>query len=145
MDNETLKKYNKLYTPSERKQLIAESLKAYREFYNLQQKEVANEIGINAQTYNTYESGRSEPPAEILVRLSMLYNVPVDVLVQKDNMSKDTQAAKEQLELYEKQIQELKLKLANADPNTKAQLTQFLEGMEKLTQQIKDSQEKKKP
>ena len=88
MNIELLKKYDNLYDQSERKILTAVMLCAYREANNLQKKEVAELIGIKPQTYGAYESGRNETPTEVLVRLSILYDVPVDVLIQRDNMSK---------------------------------------------------------
>ena len=94
MNTELLKQYNNLYDVTERKALIADMLTAFREMNRLQKKDVAEYLGIKPQTYNAYESGRNEPPAEILVRLSLLYDVPIDVLVQKDNMSKTQKSAK---------------------------------------------------
>ena len=54
-----------------------------RELYGLQMKEIASYIGINNQTYRTYEIGRNEAPQEVIVRLSFLYEVPTDYLLQK--------------------------------------------------------------
>lgn len=136
--NKQFEIYNNLYDNNERKQLIAEMIREYRNMNKLSQKEIAEYIGVNTQTYGAYESGRNEPPAEVLVRLSLFYEIPIDILVQRDNMSKDKMTAKKQLEEYEKQIQELKEQLSNSDPNVQAQLKDFLEGMENLTQAIKE-------
>ncbi len=35
------------------------------------QKEVAEAIGVSTQSYATYERGRNEAPAEVLIRLAM--------------------------------------------------------------------------
>lgn len=78
------KKYNGEFTVEERKAMTAQMLQELRKTKKLSQKEVAGQLNIPATTYNTYESGRTEPPIEILVRLSHLYGYPVDVIVQRD-------------------------------------------------------------
>lgn len=77
-------KYNGEFTIEERKLMTAQALQELRKAKKLSQKEVAAYLNIPATTYNTYESGRTEPPIEILVRLSHLYGVPIDVIVQRD-------------------------------------------------------------
>ncbi len=133
---EKLKLYNNLYTNKERKILIKESLEMLRNTAGLQQKEVAELIGIKYQTYCNYESGRSEPPAEILVRLSKLYEVPIDVIVQADNMNKNTDIYKAQIELYKEQIAELKEKLKTADTQTQIALNGMINQLEKVIEKI---------
>lgn len=135
MNTELLKRYNNLYDVTERKALIADMLTAFREMNRLQKKDVAEYLGIKPQTYNAYESGRNEPPAEILVRLSLLYDVPIDVLVQKDNMSKTQKSAKEQLDYYDKQIDQLKEELIKTGNSEDIQL--FLDGVKQLTEAMK--------
>jgi len=73
--------YENIYTVSERKKLISQTLKYLRNLKHYTQKEVAEKLGINTEAYATYERGRNEPPAEMLVRLSFLYYVPIDVIV----------------------------------------------------------------
>ncbi|MBQ8245627.1 MAG: helix-turn-helix transcriptional regulator [Lachnospiraceae bacterium] len=137
---EKLKAYNNLYSVKERKELITESLKTYRLLSHLQQKEVAELIGINYQTYCSYENGRSEPPAEILVRLSKLYEIPVDVLVQVDNFNKDKNNQQAQLDIYKKEVEELKEKIAEADPQTKFALNMMLNQINKLIAAIENAE-----
>lgn len=136
---EKLKIYNYLYSKQERKQLTAEALKAFRMQSGLQQKDVAKLLQISQQTYQTYENGRSEPPIEILVRLSFLYDVPIELLVQQTNFNKETKSdtANKIIEQYEKDIAELKEKIKTADPVTQMQLKVLLEGIEKLNNTIK--------
>ena len=76
--------YNGEFTIEQRKIMTAQVLQELRKVKKLSQKEVAAKLNIPATTYNTYESGRTEPPIEILVRLSYLYSVPVDLIVQRD-------------------------------------------------------------
>ncbi len=65
-----------------RKQLIAESLTLLRKARNYTQKEVAEFLGIHPVTYNGYEKAKNEPSAEMIVRLSYLYQVPTDLILQ---------------------------------------------------------------
>lgn len=135
MNVDALKTYDNQFTTSERKQLVAEMLKAMRETEKLQQKELAELLGIKPQTYSAYELGRNEPPVEILVRLSKLYDVPIDILVQKD-ANKDSAKAKEQLEMFDKQIQELKKEMLEKGSN--AEMEQFIKAIEGFTSTLKD-------
>lgn len=76
--------YKGEFTIEERKAMTAQALRELRTVKKLSQKEVAAHLGIPATTYNTYESGRTEPPIEILVRLSHLYGMPIDMIVQRN-------------------------------------------------------------
>ena len=110
---EMLVAYKGEFTIEERKNMTAQALKELRKGKKLSQKEVAAYINIPATTYNTYESGRTEPPIEILVRLSHLYELPIDVIVQRDrtyctadDVGKQMAVFKEQLDELDKQIAE---------------------------------------
>ncbi|MCD7827649.1 MAG: helix-turn-helix domain-containing protein [Clostridiales bacterium] len=147
---EQLKAYNYLYNKEERRKVTANAIKALRIDAKLQQKEVADLLRIKETTYQSYENGRAEPPTEILVRLSFLYELPIDIIVQKTNFDKDTEKTKEILTAYDEQIIELEEKLKGANPVLKAQLTPILEKLKKTTQEIKDetnngSSDNKKP
>lgn len=139
MDTRLLKTYNNLYDQTERKIMTASMIQAFRETHGLQKKEVAELIDIKPQTYGAYESGRNETPIEVLVRLSMLYNVPVDVLVQRDNMSRTDKTAKEQLELYDEQIKELREAMLKGDSEATEQFSKLIEGLQALTDAIKEN------
>lgn len=139
MNIELLKKYDNLYNQTERKQLIALMICEFRKANGLQKKEVAELIGIKPQTYGAYESGRNETPAEVLVRLSMLYDVPVDVLIQRDNMSKTEKSAQEQLEYYDEQINQLREDLLKGDPKTKEAFSQFIDSVQAMTDALKEN------
>lgn len=108
---EKLKKYNYLYNKQERKELIARNIIELRKNARLQQKEVAELLKVQYQTYRNYESGASEPPAEMLVRLSKLYEIPVDIIIGADNYSKDKDKARKIFEEQEREISELRAKV----------------------------------
>ena len=105
--------YKGEFTIEQRKIMTAEALQELRKARKLSQKEVAAHLNIPATTYNTYESGRTEPPIEILVRLSHLYGMPIDIIVQRDrtyttaeDVGQKMIAFKEQLAEIDKQIAE---------------------------------------
>jgi len=51
---------------------------------NKTQHELANELILTRSRYISYEYGKSEPPIEILVRISKYYNISIDLLVTVD-------------------------------------------------------------
>lgn len=138
MNIEKLQNYNNLYDNTERKQLIAESMILFRTSNNLQMKEVAELIGITPQAYGAYERGRNEPPTEVLVRLSMLYDVSIDVLVQRDNFNKDRLTVKKQLDMYDEQIKQLRAELLKGDPEAQKALTEMLNTIQSLTDTMRE-------
>ncbi len=128
--------YNNIFTQAERKKLIAETLKFLRNSKRMTQQEVAEILDIQQQTYATYERGRNEPPAEILVRLSYLYDVPVDIIIQRDNMSKDETTLKNQIEMFDEVIDEMRNKVLSGDPEMRKQLSQLTETISDFTKAI---------
>ena len=117
-----------------------ETLEEIRKSKGYSQKQVAAFIKVKPTTYNTYESGRTEPPAEILVRLSYLYRTPVDTLVQRDRLHRGALDIQKQLEEYQKQARLMEEQLtANNGDNPAAQaileaMKQVIEGMKSMNQ-----------
>ena len=99
--------YNGEFTVEERKAMTAEMLRELRKAKKLSQKEVAGQLNIPATTYNTYESGRTEPPIEILVRLSYLYKLPVDVIVQRERTYKTADDVGKQMAEFKEELAQL--------------------------------------
>lgn len=142
MGKEELKNYNNLYDTTERKKLIATMLTEFRKVNGYQQKEVAELIGIKSQTYNAYESGRNETPAEILVRLSILYDTPIDILVQRDNTTKEKKSVQTTLDIYDKEIQGLREELLKGDPKAQEVFTKLLDGIQDFTNALRENSNK---
>lgn len=123
--------YNGEFTIEQRKIMTAQILQELRKSKKLSQKEVAGNLNIPATTYNTYESGRTEPPIEILVRLSYLYGMPVDFIVQRDRLYTSA-------EDVTKQMTEFKAELADMEKQIKEQgvsapgVPEFMEMLNKL-------------
>ena len=121
-------------TEDERKRMIGQTVTSVRKGKGYSQKEVAALLGISQATYSTYERGRTEPPTEILVRLSYLFDCPVDILVQRDRLARTNEDAQKQIDELKRQLQECEEQMAaNGGDNPVAQA--FLESMNALLRQ----------
>lgn len=130
MDNSQIA-YNGEFTIEERKAMTAQVLQELRKGRKLSQKEVAAHLNIPATTYNTYESGRTEPPIEILVRLSHLYGVPTDLIVQRDRTYRTADDVGRQLAEYKAQLAEFDKQLAENGTDVPG-VMDFLASLNKL-------------
>lgn len=109
--------YGNKFTVEERKQFIAEAIEELRKAKGISQKEAAAAIGVTQATYSTYERGRTEPPVEILVRMSYLFDCPVDILVQRNRLYRDASEALKQAEQYRAEIAQIEAALMEQDGN----------------------------
>ena len=130
MDN-LLGDYQCQFSIEERKQLVAQMIQELRKAKKMTQKEVADAIGVKLPTYSTYETGRSEPPVEILVRLSFLFGVSLDVLAQKERLYKDTKNLAEQLNNFKAEIAKAEEELAKRG-DSNPELVLFIEGLKNM-------------
>lgn len=62
------------------------------------QKEIADILGVDRTTYVKYENGNSEPNFEMLRKLSDLFDVSIDYLLEQKELPADEQLI---LKLYE--------------------------------------------
>ncbi len=63
-------------------------LKEIREDRDLLQKDVAKILGIKQQQYSEYEIGKRVIPIEYLSKLADFYNVSIDYILSKTDVSK---------------------------------------------------------
>lgn len=130
--------YECQFSVEERKQIVAQTIQDFRKAKKLTQKDVAEAIGVKLPTYSTYETGRSEPPIEILVRLSYLFDVPIDALVQKERTYRNNQELTEQINAYKAEIAKAEEILAQQDgENPEARL--FVEGLKKMLEAVEEA------
>lgn len=61
-----------------------EKLKYYRESVNLSQSELATRLEVSRQTFARWESGRSFPDLESIVKLSTVFDVSIDELLKEE-------------------------------------------------------------
>ena len=137
--------YGNAFNVSERKELIGEMLRALRQATNLTQSELANLIGIKPVTYSTYENGTREAPAEIVVRLSLLYGIPTDVILQQTRFSRDDYDAQKQIDFIDEQLYELRNMITDKESELNPQFTQLMQAMTdaftKMSEQISEINE----
>lgn len=140
--------YGKYFDISERKKLIGEALTDARKSFGLSQSDLADLLGIKAGTYSTYEKGTREAPAEIIVRLSILYNIPTDILLQTTRYRYEHLISNEQFKQLDKELKELR-ELAHEDkelnPEFKAILETMADAFGTMTEQLKEINEKAIP
>jgi transcriptional regulator with XRE-family HTH domain len=61
--------------------VLADNLRALREKYNITQKQVADQLNIDRSTYSYYETGKSCPTLDTLIRLARIFNTSTDNLL----------------------------------------------------------------
>ncbi len=59
-----------------------------REDKDLNQTQVAKILGMSQTGYSKYETGENDIPTQILIKLSVFYNVSVDYLLGQTNNPK---------------------------------------------------------
>lgn len=133
-------RYGNLFDMSERKELIGEMLKTLRQASGATQAEIADYLGIKVGTYSTYEKGTREAPAEIVVRLSILYDVPTDVILQQSRYSKDGYVAQKQIDQMNDQLDELRSIITNQNeelnPEFASLMTMMTDAFSKMNEQL---------
>lgn len=63
---------------------IAKNIKHLREIKGLTQTQLSVDLNISKSRIGSYEEGRSDPPIEILIELSVYFKLPIDALVKND-------------------------------------------------------------
>jgi transcriptional regulator with XRE-family HTH domain len=61
--------------------LLAKNIKLFRLYNGYTQKQVADILNIERSTYAYYESGKSVPDIETIIKLARLYNISIDFLL----------------------------------------------------------------
>ena len=61
--------------------LIGKMLKRYRENCGLTQLQVAKALNVDRSTYTYYETGTTTPSAQVIIKLSKIFNVPYTVFM----------------------------------------------------------------
>ena len=60
---------------------VAENIKQARKAVGMSQDELAEHIGANRVTISKYENGLTEPNIDMLRKLSVIFNVSIDDLI----------------------------------------------------------------
>lgn len=65
---------------------LSEKLKLCRSSKKLTQLEVSNKLNVSRKTISGWENGHSYPDTDCLVKLSDIYNIPLDDLLRNDKL-----------------------------------------------------------
>lgn len=84
---------------------IGNRLKIYRNACSLTQGEVADKLGVTRQAISNWERGQSIPDLEMLQKISLLYNIKLEKLLEEDTVdtsssSKDVPVEKKYLSYF---------------------------------------------
>ena len=85
---------------------INERVKEFRNQLHLSQLYVANYLGINRATYTQMENGNRKITAEEISKLSALFGVSADILLNNNNMSQPVTIFARSFEKLDKADQE---------------------------------------
>ena len=82
---------------------LGERFKYYRKCKGLKQKDAADLIGINNYQLGNYETNRSEPSIDVLKKMSRVYEVSIDKLVDNKRFKTNNEllSAQEPIDIEE--------------------------------------------
>lgn len=106
----------------------------------LTQNEAAENFGISQQTYQKYESGKTEPPYDLLCDFAIFYGVSTDYLLGREPAPPPTNPF-EVLGLKKSVDDDEFIRLYNTLPDFAKQI--FVDTMAKLAQATSDNLQKK--
>ena len=69
--------------------MFNDRLKELRNKAGLKQSELGEKVGVSSSTIGMYEQGRRSPDREMLIKLSNVFNVTLDYLVDNNNIKTD--------------------------------------------------------
>lgn len=64
--------------------VFSENLRYLRETRNESQQKAADQLEIKRSRYEPYESGKTEPPYELLIKMSRHYSISIDLMLTVD-------------------------------------------------------------
>lgn len=82
---------------------VGKRIREYRKIYNLSQEQLAEKIFVSRQTVSNWENDKTYPDIQIIVSLSILFNVSLDELIRED-------------------LEEMKMKISNKKANKRADI-----------------------
>ena len=61
--------------------MLSQRLKQFRESCGLTQKQIAEVLNVDRSTYTYYETGKSQPTIDTLIKLAKIFSVSIDALL----------------------------------------------------------------
>lgn len=104
---------------------VGNIIRELREDKSYTQRQLAKMIGISSGCLSKYETGKTLPAPDILIKLADVFNVSVDYLIGKNNLKCDYESLKND---YIKSYTcfDLLNDALSLDPEYRKQLTDFL-------------------
>lgn len=110
------------------------TLRKYREKMELTQKQLAEVLNIDRSTYSYYETGKSVPPIETLIKLARIFNTTVDNLLgyereENEPVNDDTNIynkSRENFALLSEDEQAIIMKYRQLSPEEQSKLNKFI-------------------
>lgn len=130
--------YGNMYDKQERKKIVAINLERLRKENGYTQTRIAELLGITKTAYFPYEKGTAEPSIEMLVRLSYLYNVPIDIIVGKEYLAKAPKKYNIMLNAFQTDCERIKKKLETEQPENADELMTVMTSLEAMIESIKE-------
>lgn len=131
------------------------NIRYFRKKLGLNQVAFADLIGAKRNTISDYERGRSNPSIDLLRKMSELFSISLDELIEKDmsqlstyNLSEEelkvNKLEEETIVYYSKVVGELDENiLADISENKRLQISQFIERLQFDLQQLKQQNDNK--
>lgn len=66
---------------------IGKKLKELRTSCKMTQDDIAELLNMNRTSFSKYENGASNPPLDVLRKLALIFNVPIEYLIHDDIVS----------------------------------------------------------
>ena len=70
--------------------MLSKKLKALRTGCNLTQYQIATQINLDRSTYTYYETGKTQPTIDTLIKLGKIFGVSIDFLLDYNNSEPST-------------------------------------------------------
>lgn len=114
--------------------MLSFTLRKYREKMELTQKQLAEVLNIDRSTYSYYETGKSVPPIETLIKLARIFNTTVDNLLgyereENEPVNDDTNIynkSRENFALLSEDEQAIIMKYRQLSPEEQSKLNKFI-------------------
>lgn len=86
--------------------IIGQMIKEYRKIFGFSQEDLADKIFVSRQTISNWETGKAYPDIQIIISLSILFNISLDELIKEDleemKMKINDNKARERSDFYTK-------------------------------------------
>ncbi len=89
---------------------LGRKIKAERLNLRLSQMQIAKDLEISFQTYRRYEEGTNEMPIDIILKISEIFNLDINELLEVSKKNKNIEYELEKNQLIIKKIYETKNK-----------------------------------